>query len=504
MATSINSPAMSNAIRVDIPALNEIVNALAKMDPSLLTDLQEGTKRIVEGTSGWEIQQLQGNTWTTLNKFNIDAQTVDGYSAATDTVANTIPVRNASGKLPGDITGNAATATTAGSLSDTLDVTKGGTGGTSPETARENLGVAPTNHASTSGDFGASSATEFGHSKASSTSPKALGTASVGTETTSFARGDHVHPATTANASVLGMVKLSDSTASTSDASTGIAASPKAVKAAMDTATSAASAASDASAAATTAQTTADSALAKANTSVQTSGNQTVAGEKTFTSNPVISGPSPAIALQDTDVTKAGDTLPTSNQISMISFNSKDGTTGANQLGALVCLQTTNNDHQIYLQAVKPEKGATTSAKFGVAYNTDGTAYAFAPTPAATANNTHVATTAWVKANAATNVSVTTVASLQAERKMQIAGYTGISTTKMQEGVNADDYQDNTGSGSFSNKRAEMRTTNTIGAGTYTMQKLLVELAKRAHTHQTGAWIVKSNCNCDCDCCDAY
>ena len=54
-----------------------------------------------------------------------------------------------------------------------------------------------TSHASTSTTYGASSADNYGHAKASSTSPKAHGTAAVGSETSSFARGDHVHPAQT-------------------------------------------------------------------------------------------------------------------------------------------------------------------------------------------------------------------------------------------------------------------------------------------------------------------
>ena len=52
----------------------------------------------------------------------------------------------------------------------------------------------PTSHASSSTTYGASDATNYGHAKASSTTPKASGTESVGNETSSFARGDHVHP----------------------------------------------------------------------------------------------------------------------------------------------------------------------------------------------------------------------------------------------------------------------------------------------------------------------
>lgn len=54
--------------------------------------------------------------------------------------------------------------------------------------------MTPTSHASTATTYGASSASNYGHAMASSTSPKANGTAAVGSETAKFARGDHVHP----------------------------------------------------------------------------------------------------------------------------------------------------------------------------------------------------------------------------------------------------------------------------------------------------------------------
>lgn len=53
---------------------------------------------------------------------------------------------------------------------------------------------APINHASTGTSYGVSSGSNYGHAKASTTTPKANGTASAGSETSSFARGDHVHP----------------------------------------------------------------------------------------------------------------------------------------------------------------------------------------------------------------------------------------------------------------------------------------------------------------------
>lgn len=75
-----------------------------------------------------------------------------------------------------------------------LGLAYGGTGATTAANARTNLGVPPTSHASTGTSYGVSTAANYGHAMASSTTPKANGTAAVGSETAKFARGDHVHP----------------------------------------------------------------------------------------------------------------------------------------------------------------------------------------------------------------------------------------------------------------------------------------------------------------------
>lgn len=58
----------------------------------------------------------------------------------------------------------------------------------------------PTSHASSSTTYGASSADNYGHAKATKTTPKDidLSSSNIGTETSSFARGDHVHKHPTA------------------------------------------------------------------------------------------------------------------------------------------------------------------------------------------------------------------------------------------------------------------------------------------------------------------
>lgn len=55
-------------------------------------------------------------------------------------------------------------------------------------------GKAPTSHASSASTYGLATASLYGHAMASSTTPKAPGTASVGSELAKFARGDHIHP----------------------------------------------------------------------------------------------------------------------------------------------------------------------------------------------------------------------------------------------------------------------------------------------------------------------
>lgn len=59
------------------------------------------------------------------------------------------------------------------------------------------VGAAPTYHATNSNLYGLSSASVYGHAKASSTTPAAPGTANAGSETATFARGDHIHPVQT-------------------------------------------------------------------------------------------------------------------------------------------------------------------------------------------------------------------------------------------------------------------------------------------------------------------
>lgn len=206
-----DSPALDQPINADLPAIKNKFQALVKGDPSLVQKPPVGAKRLVEIDSGnWQVQQYNGRTWSNIGKLKMDVDTVDGYDAAITPQANTIAVRNASGKLEGGITGNAVSADSAVTLSETLGVELGGTGATTSEAARANLGVPPTSHVSTATTYGAGNATQYGH------------------------------------------VKLSDATNNLSGVSGGVAATPAAVKAAKD--------------AADAAQSSANSAMTKAST----------------------------------------------------------------------------------------------------------------------------------------------------------------------------------------------------------------------------------------------
>ena len=222
---SFNGLRLTNPIRTDVPDTQEVLVALAKQDPTSIADIPVGAKRLYEVSSDkWQWQEYSGSSWVAVPFLQHNVDQLDGYHAAITPAANTVAVRNASGVLEDSITGNAATASSAATLSQTLPVNKGGTGATTSAAARTNLGVPPTSHASTATTYGVANASQYGH------------------------------------------VKLSDAANSSSGVSGGVAATPAAVKAAKDAADAAQSSADAAQSSADAAQSSADAAMTKAST----------------------------------------------------------------------------------------------------------------------------------------------------------------------------------------------------------------------------------------------
>lgn len=143
MATSWNIPALVNKIASDIPGLNTLLKALLKWDTSGTEDIPTGAKRMTDVTGGKQLQQYDGAAWGSTGKLMHDVDMLDGYHASASQTANTIPVRDANGSLPGNITGNAATATEASSLANdyVVPVANGGTGANTEAGARQALGT---------------------------------------------------------------------------------------------------------------------------------------------------------------------------------------------------------------------------------------------------------------------------------------------------------------------------------------------------------------------------
>lgn len=170
---SWNWPALINRISQDIPFIQQALTALLKQDPTGIEDVPVGAKRLTEVSSGnWQVQKYNGETWENIGKLKMDVDTVDGYHASITPNANTVAVRGSDKKLQGDITGNAATASSAVTLSETLPVNKGGTGATTSAAARTALGVPPTSHASSSTGYGIGTDTNYGHVRSDGTTTK--------------------------------------------------------------------------------------------------------------------------------------------------------------------------------------------------------------------------------------------------------------------------------------------------------------------------------------------
>jgi hypothetical protein len=140
---SWNIPALVNKISEDVPAIKGLLTALFKWTDADTTDVPVGAKRLQDVAGGKQMQEYSGSAWASVGKLMHDCDMLDGKHASTAQTADTIPVRDANGTIPGNISGNAATATSAYGLDSgyTVPVANGGTGATTAAGARASLGA---------------------------------------------------------------------------------------------------------------------------------------------------------------------------------------------------------------------------------------------------------------------------------------------------------------------------------------------------------------------------
>lgn len=82
---------------------------------------RSGNPTDVGGTGAWSAWSKEWNSNNDGAGSGLDADLLDGYQSSQTATANTVAVRDANGKLAGDILGNAATATTAANATAIAD-----------------------------------------------------------------------------------------------------------------------------------------------------------------------------------------------------------------------------------------------------------------------------------------------------------------------------------------------------------------------------------------------
>lgn len=129
---------------------------------------------------------------------------------------------------------------------------------------------------------------------------------------------------------------------------------------------------------------------------VHRTGNETIAGAKTFSQLQIADG-SPYVRVGNNNVVKG--TNPESGQYWGISFTDSEGYVSKNRLGLIETIYSKDGNVSLSMGVYKPEhNNSTAMSKISLVYPADGDPYATAPTPAAGDNSTKIVTTAWANA----------------------------------------------------------------------------------------------------------
>lgn len=501
MAADFARPNVGNKIKEDVPGMADILQALATGALSGTVNTPTGTLNYyVDGSNTLKIQRLDASgAWVDIAQIKNDADTLDGWHAATSTTKNTIPVRDSNGNLPGSITGNAPTATKATELTEINPVAMGGTGASTAADARTNLGVPPISHASVATTYGVSTDKNYGHAKASGTTPKKDSLAgTVGNETSTFARGDHQHPravffgtCTTALDTPAKVVSIPDFLPAE-----GGFVLIRYIPEATRTVTTKAEDGTETTSTLTL-KATSDPLTLSVNAGtalpIRTSGGQVIGTE-------LISGGTYLLVYTGEAYLYAGGTKLTNEPAGAVLSDITKGTapdtlrapsiavydkTGA-EIGTLTLRVGTDNSTSLSLN-VHPgtEAGAPTqTGTIEVGYDASGSVYTAAPTPAAQDKSTKIATTEYVNNNACTLYGDQTIAGEKTfASKLTCAEHIAAKRLELNNGVN-----DN----------LDFPAHNVTSGGAYiagaSMQKdtwkqiALVEDAQSVATSQAAAW----------------
>lgn len=133
------------------------------------------------------------------------------------------------------------------------------------------------------------------------------------------------------------------------------------------------------------------------NNLVHKTGDETISGIKTFTSDPYIYNNFPTIYQRQPNFNK-GD-IPQAEIFANNAFMDGSGTLGStHQLGTYGCAVTTTGEIRAYLRAYRNVEGSTDGANLEIRYPIDGNPYTVcpAPTDTTTTSGTQIATTGWV------------------------------------------------------------------------------------------------------------
>lgn len=132
-----------------------------------------------------------------------------------------------------------------------------------------------------------------------------------------------------------------------------------------------------------------------ADTCVRLTGNQSIAGTKTFTDIPCVVRSNPYIRLQNTATDST--VTPASNHHSGMDIYDGTGFESTDLMGSFRVYNHKNGYISAGIYAFNPAADSTRATSLQVLYAKDGTISTYSPSPAASADDAQIATTSWVR-----------------------------------------------------------------------------------------------------------